>query len=65
MRDVSLANGHIYHMLPWRFALRIFEDRRIVSPDTPQLLAIGGYGLFGVITRMRLRLIRRLKLERW
>jgi FAD/FMN-containing dehydrogenase len=27
-------------------------------------LAIGGYGLFGVITRVRLRLMRRMKLER-
>jgi FAD/FMN-containing dehydrogenase len=27
-------------------------------------LAIGGYGLFGVVTRVRLRLMRRLKLER-
>ena len=27
-------------------------------------LAIGGYGLFGVITRLRLRLMRRTKLER-
>src|SRR5215475_3669113 len=27
-------------------------------------LAIGGYGLFGIITRVRLRLMRRTKLER-
>src|SRR5690606_758026 len=27
-------------------------------------LAIGGYGMFGVITRVRLRLMRRTKLER-
>ncbi len=34
--------------------------------ENPELfrLAIGGYGLFGVITRVRLRLMRRRKLER-
>src|SRR5262245_56366419 len=34
--------------------------------ENPELfrLAIGGYGLFGVITRVRLRLMRRTKLER-
>jgi FAD/FMN-containing dehydrogenase len=34
------------------------ENRELFS------LAIGGYGLFGVITRVRLRLMRRTKLER-
>ena len=34
--------------------------------ENPELfrLAIGGYGLFGIITRLRLRLMRRTKLER-
>ena len=34
--------------------------------ENPELfrLAIGGYGLFGVVTRVRLRLMRRQKLER-
>lgn len=42
------------------------ELRRCSRTESPELfrLAIGGYGLFGVITSVELRLMRRTKLER-
>ena len=42
------------------------RERRVSRSEEPELfrLAVGGYGLFGVVTEVTLRLVRRRRLER-